>query len=63
MASRTGSTPSAGRRRALVTGVGSLVDLNGGVTYRRMQELMPAPKRPMTREELEQLLQRLDPQA
>ncbi|AHW62550.1 Hypothetical protein CGLY_00510 [Corynebacterium glyciniphilum AJ 3170] len=63
MASRTGSTPSVERRRALLTGVGSLVDLHGGATYRRMQELMPAPKRPMTRGELEQLLQRLDSQA
>ncbi|WP_312977289.1 hypothetical protein [Corynebacterium sp.] len=63
MASRKGSTSSAAGRGALLTGVGSLVDLNGGATYRRMQELMPAPKRPMTREELERLLQRLDSQA
>jgi hypothetical protein len=60
MASGKGSTSPVARHRAVLAGVGSLVDLHGGATYRRMQELMPAPKRPMTREELERLLQRRD---
>ncbi|WP_297006468.1 hypothetical protein [uncultured Corynebacterium sp.] len=32
-------------RRAFLTGVGSLLDLQGETTYRRMQEMMPAPKK------------------
>lgn len=30
-------------RRGLLTGVGSLFDLEGSTTYRRMQEMMPPP--------------------
>lgn len=37
------------RRKALLIGVGSLMDLNGLATYKAMQDLLPSPDlRPMS---------------
>lgn len=39
----------AAKRRALMIGLGSLLDLRGIATYRAMQELMPSPElKPMS---------------
>lgn len=40
------------KRRAFLTGLGSILDLNGQTTYRRAQKLLPppAPQRNMNEE-------------
>ncbi|WP_291473773.1 hypothetical protein [Corynebacterium sp.] len=48
------------KRRAFLTGVGSLMDLSGKTTYRQAQKMMPPPKKPMTRGQLEQMIRRLE---
>ncbi|WP_168160736.1 hypothetical protein [Corynebacterium sp. HMSC08A12] len=37
------TTTNPSKRRAFLTGVGSILDLQGAATYRRMQSLMPPP--------------------
>ncbi|GEM_PF-2324274 len=46
------------KRRALLTGVGSLMDLQGETTYRRVQSMMPPPKRAVTVDQLARMVAR-----
>ncbi|WP_297008862.1 hypothetical protein [uncultured Corynebacterium sp.] len=48
------------KKRAFLTGAGSLMDLSGKTTYRRAQKMMPPPKKPMTYGQLEQMIRRLE---
>lgn len=40
------------KHRAYLTGIGSLMDLEGTTTYRNVQSMMPPPKKPVTVEQL-----------
>ena len=48
------------KRKAFLTGAGSLMDLSGKTTYRRVQKMMPPPKKPITYGQLEQLIHQLE---